>query len=142
MLFIGSQTVSAESGKNNNDATPKAYPVITADESGTIDFTTSSAEWNKNVKITFGPTVITGDKLKVYFKKNTDSGISLNEDSISEVIITGNVKIVTEDGVATAQKAIYEAETKTLVLIGEPATLKSDKLDMACPKISFTGFDL
>lgn len=84
------------------------------------DGNTDSFEFIGNVKATQEGFVITADRLKVFYKKNTDkdSGMLAGKQSIQKIIATGQVVITFDDRVAMAEQAVYTSETKILVLSG------------------------
>ena len=116
-------------------------PHISSDDSA-IDLAAFLAEYTGNVSITFGQMEIKADKLTIYYKKTADTGSSLVAEALERCVISGNVRIVSEYGIATATEAVYDARAKTLVLTGEPATLKGNELDMSSPVIRLTNFTL
>ena len=81
---------------------------------------TNSFEFIGNVKATQEDFVITADRLKVFYKKNTDKDSSMlaGEQSIQKIIASGQVVITFDDRVAMAEQAVYTSETKILVLSG------------------------
>jgi lipopolysaccharide transport protein LptA len=112
---------------------------ITADRSGTIDIANSSMEYTGNVKITFGETVITADNVKIFFKKDSDAGLSLSQDSLERIVASGNVRIDSEDGIATGEKAVYDSPSDSLVITGNPATFVDAALTLSVPEITVKG---
>jgi lipopolysaccharide export system protein LptA len=101
------------------------------------------AEFIGNVTATQKETVITADRIKVIFKKdiaNTGS-LSVNEESISEIIANGNVKIKIDNRVAVTQQAVYNTQTKVLVLTGDGSSITSGKNTISGEKITFYRAD-
>ena len=98
----------------------------------------SNAEFIGNVRITQEKTVITADRIKVFYNK--DSGTkdkSKGEDSIKEIIATGNVKIWFDDKIAESSQAVYTAETRILVLTGSISRITSGSNSISGSKITF-----
>jgi len=97
--------------------TKKVY--ITADKLIT-DSEAKCAEFIGNVRAVQEDTVITADRLKVFYKKVEDNNKNLTSDegSIEKIVSSGNVKINFENKVAVAQHAVYTSETGVLVLTG------------------------
>ena len=91
------------------------------------DSETNSFEFIGDVKATQGDSVVTGDRLKVFYKKGTDTkGSPLSsEQSIQKIIVKGHVVIKFDNRIATAEQAIYTTETKILVLTGPDSKIIS-----------------
>ena len=97
-------------------------------DSVVLDIAKSSTELIGNVKITRESTVIAADDAKIFTSKApSDSGQELNAASIDKFIANGNVRIELENGVATSDKADYEAASKIIVLSGAPAKFITGK---------------
>ena len=101
------------------------------------------AEFIGHVKAIQGDTVITSDKLKIFFKKNiaNKGPLSLNEDSIQKIVANDNVEIKFDNRVATAQQAVYNTETKVLVLSGNNSKVIGEKDSISGEKITFYRTD-
>ncbi|MEJ2656250.1 MAG: LptA/OstA family protein [Desulfobacterales bacterium] len=97
------------------------------------------AEFIGNVTATQKDTVITTDRLKVFFKRNLakKGALSVDEESIHEIIAKGNVKIKFDNRVAVSQQAVYNTETMVLVLTGEDSRIISGKDSISGEKITF-----
>lgn len=97
------------------------------------------AEFIGNVKATQEETVITSDRLKIYYKKNivNKGPLSMSEESIHKIVAKGNVKIKFDNKVATAQQAVYNTETMVLVLSGDNSKIISEKDSISGEKITF-----
>ena len=99
----------------------------------------NNAEFIGNVRAVQETTVITSNKLKIFYKKDS-SGIENNskgEESIKEIIATGNVKILFDDKTAETEQAVYTAETRILVLNGPNSKITSGKNTISGSKITF-----
>jgi lipopolysaccharide export system protein LptA len=101
------------------------------------------AEFIGNVKATQEETVITADRLKIYYKKNivNKGPLSVSEESIHKIVAKGNVKIKFDNRVATAQQAVYNTETMVLVLSGENSKVTSKNDSISGEKITFYRID-
>jgi lipopolysaccharide export system protein LptA len=101
------------------------------------------AEFIGNVTATQKETIITADRIKVIFKKNlaNTGSLSVNEESISEIIANGNVKIKFDNRVAVTQQAVYNTKTKVLVLTGDGSRITSGKNTISGEKITFYRAD-
>jgi len=99
----------------------------------------NNAEFIGNVRAVQETTVITSNKLKIFYKKDS-SGIEVNSkggESIKEIIATGNVKILFDDKIAETEQAVYTAETRILVLNGPNSKITSGKNTISGSKITF-----
>ncbi|MDP2862282.1 MAG: LptA/OstA family protein [Desulfobacterales bacterium] len=99
----------------------------------------NNAEFIGNVRAIQETTVITSEKLKIFYKKDS-SGIKDNskgDESIKEIIATGNVKILFDDKIAETQQAVYTTETRVLVLNGPDSKVTSGKNTISGSKITF-----
>jgi lipopolysaccharide export system protein LptA len=85
------------------------------------------AEFIGNVRAVQEDTVITADRLKIFYKKIEDNHKNLTSDegSIEKIISSGNVKINFDDKVAVAEHAVYTSETGVLVLTGPNSKVTS-----------------
>ena len=85
------------------------------------------AEFTGNVRAVQEDTVITADRLKIFYKKVEDNNENLTSDegSIEKIVSSGNVKINFDDKVAVAQHAVYTSETGVLVLTGPNSKVTS-----------------
>lgn len=98
----------------------------------------NNAEFIGNVKAVQETTVITSDKLKIFYKK-VSSGAKDNskgEESIKEIIASGNVKILFDDKIAETEQAVYTAENRVLVLNGPDSRITSGKNTISGSKIT------
>ncbi len=100
-------------------------------------------EFIGNVRATQEANVVTGDSLKVFFKGGMDKNKDLfvGDESIKKIIAKGNVKIIFEDKIATAQQATYTTDSKILVLSGPDAKIISGKDSVSGEKITFYRAD-
>ena len=99
---------------------------ITADKL-IADSEVKCAEFIGNVRAVQEDTVITADRLKIFYKKVEDNNKNLTSDegSIEKIISSGNVKINFDDKVAVAEHAVYTSETGVLVLTGPNSKVTS-----------------
>jgi len=101
------------------------------------------AEFIGNVKATQGDTVITSDRLKIFYKKNiaNKGPLSVSEESIHKIVAIGNVEIKFDNRVATAHQAVYNTETMVLVLSGNNSKIISENDSISGEKITFYRTD-
>jgi lipopolysaccharide export system protein LptA len=114
-------------GKNrrNNQTYISADKLVT-------DNNTKSAEFTGNVKATQGDTVITADRLKIFYiaDKKKDQRVT-GEEAIQKIIATGTVTIRFGDVLAKTRRAVYTKETRTIVLTGANSWIGDGKNSVA-----------
>jgi len=110
---------------------------ITADKLF-FDNNTDYAEFIGNVKATQEDTVITADKLKIFFKKNPPDKENpvVGKETINKIVASGNVKIKFDNRVAVAQQAVYNTETGVLVLSGDNSKIVNGNNSISGEKIT------
>lgn len=128
--------------KNNSPKVNDGAIHITSDKL-ISDSKAGYAEFIGNVKAIQDDTVITSDRLKIFFKKNiaNKGPLSVNEESIHKIVAKGTVEIIFDNKVATAQQAVYNTETKVLVLSGNNSKIISEKDSISGEKITFYRID-
>ena len=91
-----------------------ANKLIAALDAGEIEFI-------GNVKATQASTVITSDRLKIFYKADAVKSQTHmpKPESIEKIIARGHVKIIHEDIIAETNMAEYDTKTKILILTGE-----------------------
>lgn len=107
------------------------------------DSEVNSFEFIGNVKATQGDTVITADRLKVFYTKdmNNEKNELAGKQSIEKIIARGNVTIQFDDKVAKTQQATYTTETGILVLLGPDSKIIRGKDSISGEKITFYRTD-
>lgn len=85
---------------------------ITCDGPLDIDYQKQEAVFNDNVKAYDGESELFADKMIGYFDKETKE--------IVKIVAEGNVKIVRDQDVSYCEKAIYNAQSRKISLIGRP----------------------
>ncbi len=109
----------------------------------TSDSEAHSVEFVGNVRATQGDTVITSDRLKIFYSENTErsKNPSAAESAIKRIVATGNVEILFDNRIATAQEAIYDTRQNTLVLSGSPSKITSGPDSIMGEKITYNRAD-
>ena len=99
--------------------TPAHKITITADQL-VSESEAKVAEFIGNVKVIRKGSVITADRLKIYYAKalNDQNTATDGKAAIEKIIATGNVRIVSDDLIAVAQKAVYIRKTQIVTLSG------------------------
>ena len=95
------------------------------------------AEFSGNVRASQGAFVINADRLRIYYQAASVSAAqqATGQESIHQVIASGNVKLSTGKFTAETDRAEYDLETQVLVLIGERSALKSKRNKLTGSKI-------
>lgn len=99
----------------------------------------SYAEFAGNVKVTQGKTMISSDKLRIYYNDEGDGkkqDAIAGQDSIKKILATGNVTIRSEDRVAVTPSAEYDAATGIITLSGEGSKVTSGTNTVTGKKIT------
>lgn len=99
-------------------------------------------EFVGNVKASQGDTVITADRLKIFYKEVKAEAKEAKKElqgsnSVDKVVAQGNVRVQLEDKVAETQEAVYTTSDRILVLSGEDSRLISGNDSITGSKITF-----
>ena len=91
-----------------------------------------------NVKVVQGATVITSDRLKVWYHADGESQNAAAESGsrIKDIEASGNVVILFDGRTAKSDKAIYSADNETLTLLGDTASVIDGKNTIRGAKIT------
>jgi lipopolysaccharide transport protein LptA len=96
-------------------------------------FTTNNEEkfmdFTGDVRASQGDFVITSDRLRIFYNSNPGGPEtqSDNQESIKQIVASGNVKISSKKYEAEADLVEYDLDTTVLVLKGENSKIKSGK---------------
>jgi lipopolysaccharide transport protein LptA len=114
--------------KANQEIYIKADEVIANLDSGETRFL-------GNVKISQGQTVVTAERMNVYYRKPESDLKKLNlKASIYKIVARGNVRINYENIVALTDEAVYMADSKSLTLSGTGSKVISGANSITGPK--------
>ena len=107
---------------------------ITADEV-IANLDSGETRFLGNVKISQGQTVVTADRMDVYFTRPEGDvrNLDLNV-SIHKVVAGGNVQINYENVVALTDKAVYMADSNSLILSGRGSKVISGASSITGPR--------
>ena len=136
LIIPGLLPASAGSDDAKKTNRPGEEITITADEL-VSDNVSKIAEFIGHVKVTRGGSVITADRLKVYY---TDTPRDKNnranaKTAIKQIVAEGNVRIKSEELIAVAQKAAYSRETQKIILSGPNTKVTSGENSVVGSKI-------
>ena len=96
------------------------------------------AEFVGDVRASQGNLVITSERLRIYYRDDTDRNKdqTASQESIKRIVASGNVKISSEKYKAQTDQADYDLDTQVFVLIGENSTVTSGKNILTGSKIT------
>lgn len=134
-MSIPARNISAlDKGNENSNIQIKADNLVAYNEA-------SYAEFTGNVSAVQGTTLITSDKLKIYYSKaleNKEKGKKdSGEESIKKVVASGNVVIRSENRTAYTSMAEYTPASKVIVLSGPGSKVTSGNNYVSGEKITF-----
>ena len=116
----------SQSGISANQSTQPAGITITADRLVT-DNRAKLADFTGNVKVTRSGSIITADRLKVYYTDSSgkESGGESVGTIIEKIIAEGNVHIRSAGLVAEAPKGVFVKKTQKITLSGDGTRVTS-----------------
>jgi lipopolysaccharide export system protein LptA len=118
------------------DAVPE--PIRITAERLVTDSKESSAEFSGHVRAIQGNTVITAQRLKIYYQSGGDADQPVaGSESLKKIIASGDVEIKFDNRVAVTQEAVYITDDKRLVLTGPNSKITSGKDSVSGSKITF-----
>jgi lipopolysaccharide export system protein LptA len=115
---------------------------ITADKL-VSDNEANYVEFIGNVKAIQAETIITADRLKIFYKKDLDNQKPppVGEESIKKIVANGNVRIKFDNKVAITQQAVYNTQTRVIVLSGADSKILSGNDYISGEKITLYRTD-
>lgn len=134
------EDISGNSDTTGSKSNEKIH--ITADKL-ISDNTSGYAEFIGDVRASQGENVITADRLKIFYKKHLPDKNKpvIDQESIHQIVATGNVKIKFDNRVAESRQAVYNTETSVLVLSGADSKIISGNDTISGEKITFYRTD-
>jgi lipopolysaccharide export system protein LptA len=124
-----SQSVQSTSDENRIHIT--ADQLITNTNERVVEFI-------GHVKATQGTTVVTSNRLKVFYKESPQpqSQLRAQSDAIQRIVAQGDVRILFDHQVAEAEQADYVAEKKIIILSGQETKITSGSNSISGTKIT------
>ena len=128
IMFLSLILLAAEMTAADDEAPTEKQIEIVADQ-----FTTNNEEnymdFTGDVRASQGNFVITADRLRIYYNANPGrTGAQTGtQESIKQIVASGDVKISSEKYDAEADRVEYDLESMVLVLKGEKSKIKSGK---------------
>jgi lipopolysaccharide export system protein LptA len=132
-MSIPNLNVSAfDKGNDNSNIQIKADNLVAYNEA-------SYAEFTGNVSASQGTTLITAEKLRIYYSKASENKEKKDtgDESIKKVVATGNVVIRSENRTAYTSTAEYTPASKVVVLSGPGSKVTSGNNYVSGEKITF-----
>lgn len=143
VFFSAGRRASAQSPVRSPEAAEQPEKIHIVADRLTSDSETRFAEFIGNVRATQGETVITSDRLKIFYSENLAASKtpSTDEGAVKKIIASGNVRISFDNRIATAREAVYDSESKTLVLSGPRSKIISGSDSITGEKITYNRSD-
>ena len=136
-LIIAGWAAFAPGLAEETETRSKGDPIrITADKLVT-DNAERSAQFTGNVKAVQGDTVITADRLTIFYKSGGASSATPSGDSIEKLEAHGKVRIEFDNRVAVSNQAVYIIAERKLVLSGPGSKVISGQDEVSGSKITF-----
>ena len=112
--------------------------VITADML-MVDNDNHFAEFSGNVKVVQGSMVITARRIQLFFRddQTKENTLKADESSIKEIIARDTVTIKLDNRIALTHQAVYNTDTKVLILSGENSQIIMDENTITGTQITF-----
>jgi len=143
VFFPAGRRASAQNPARSPDAADLKDKIHVVADVLTSDSEARFAEFVGNVRATQGNTVITSDRLKIFYSERMaeSQNLSADEGGVKRIVATGNVRISFDNRVATAQEAVYTSESKILVLSGPQSKITSGTDSITGEKIIYNRSD-
>jgi lipopolysaccharide export system protein LptA len=113
-LFLSVNGFSAEQTKKIKG------PIVITSERLTADNKARTALFENSVVARTTDVTIYGDRMLVYYEKDTGN--------VTKIDVTGKVKVIKENRVITSHEAIYFAEEERVVFTGDPRAVDSENV--------------
>jgi len=117
-LFLTSNSGLAET---SNEKSQKPLHVVS--DKMTAQEQSSMVEFSGNVKAVMEDSNVFADSKKIYFNDDKKKEESAAQSSVKKIISTGNVKYISKERKAFADKAVYTTKDEILILTGNSPKL-------------------
>ncbi len=117
---LSSEAVAENTAKDKIIQSDKDTPLIITSKNLVADTKKKTAIFTGSVKAVKGETTFYADKMVVYYTSD--------DKKVDRIDATGNIKLVKEDSVITAENAIYTAKDESVVFTGNPEARDSKNL--------------
>ena len=117
-LFLTSSFGLAETSKEQSQG-----PIHVESDKMTAEEKSSMVEFSGNVKAVLEDSTVFADSIKIYFNDDKKKEESAAQSSVNKIISTGNVKYISKERKAFADKAVYTTKDEILILTGKSPKL-------------------
>ena len=137
LFFLGAGSLQAQQSPLSSPLNTKEEIQIAADALD-VDNRNQTFVFSGNVKVVQGTTIITSEKLKVWYKSDSGKQVATQDSQsrIRDIEASGNVVILFDGRTAKSDKALYSADNETLTLLGDNATIVDGKNTIRGSKIT------
>lgn len=135
VFFIATASLAAPPEPGPADEADE--PVRIVSDALAVDSENMVAEFTGSVRASQKNTVIQSDRLKIYYASGviSDTQAAGGEQSVRQIIASGNVRISFDNRLAVADQAVYTASDRVLVLTGRQVSLTTDQNTISGKKI-------
>jgi lipopolysaccharide export system protein LptA len=117
-LFLTSSFGLAETSKEQSQG-----PIHVVSDKMTAQEKSSMVEFSGNVKAVMEDSTLFADSIQIYFNDNKKEKGSTAQSSVKKIISSGNVKYISKERKALADKAVYTTKDDILILTGKSPKL-------------------
>ncbi len=107
--------------QTSNEKSQKPLHVVS--DKMTAQEQSSMVEFSGNVKAVLEDSTVFADSIKIYFNDDKKKEESAAQSSVKKIISTGNVKYISKERKAFADKAVYTTKDEILILTGNSPKL-------------------
>jgi len=137
LLFLMPGIGIADNKKSGGDEPGSSDRIHITSDKLVSETKLKTAEFIGNVRATQENTVITSDRLKVFYKEAKGSNSTdAQSQSIDRIVASGNVTILMDDKMAVSEQAVYISKTEVLILTGPNSKITSEKNSVSGDKIT------
>ncbi len=117
-LFLTSSLSLAETSKEKSQGS-----IHVVSDKMTAEEKSSMVEFSGNVKAVMEDSTLFADSIQIYFNDNKKEKEPADQNSVKKIISTGNVKYISKERKALADKAVYTTKDEILILTGKSPKL-------------------
>jgi len=142
-ILLASVSAWADDKTNSPGPEVDAQKILITARQLVTNTATRLAEFQGEVRVRQGETVIDADSLKIHYTGGPQdkTTASAEGESIEKIIAEGNVKIQMDNRIAFADHAVYTTADSVLVLTGKNSRLTSGNNSITGSKITFFRAD-
>lgn len=139
ILFFSAPVFADDKPLAASGADKEAEKIHITSDSLVTDNNASYAEFIGNVNAAQGTTLITSDRLRIYYSSSgseKDKKKITSQDSVKKILAIGNVTIRFDNKVAITEQAEYTTDTGVIILTGANSRVTSGSNYVAGEKIT------